>query len=133
MIDGAGFQALRPDVRSRLDFGHIQLIEQRLLHEHHADVRTVELVCGAGEEVTVERLDINLEMRRVMHGVDKNECADRSGCGNDLSKVAYRAERIRRGADREQAAASRNDLVNRIQLQHSGAWVHPNTAQNNTS
>ena len=67
-----------------------------------AHVRAVELVRRAGEEVALERGDIDEHVRRVVDGVHEHERAGRVREPRGPRHVGDRAERVRRGPDRDE-------------------------------
>ena len=61
--------------RRRLEPRQVERVDQRLASPEHADVRAVELVGRAGQEVGAERRDVDERVRRVVDGVHEDERA----------------------------------------------------------
>ncbi len=111
----AGLEPLGGVGRRGLELGRVELLEERLAAPEDADVRAVELVGGAGEEVGAERGDVDEGVRGVVDGVHEHERAGGVGEIGGAPHVVDRAERVRGGADREElvrgpSAAARSSV-----------------------
>ena len=81
------------------DLERRQRIEDVGLAVQRAEVRPEPLVGAAGQEVGVERLDVDRAVRRVRDGVDVGQRPDLVGAGDDLGDRVDRADRVARVAD----------------------------------
>ncbi len=89
----------------RLDPRRIEVVQAVPAPPEHADVRPVELVGGAGEEVAVEASHVGRNVRRRMDGVHEEERARGAGEGGGAGQIVDGPERVRRRAEGEEARA----------------------------
>src|SRR5439155_24866816 len=75
MILGAGLGPFRRSIRCRDQFRKIERFEEVVPAIKNSDMRAVELVGGAGEEVAIPIAHIDQLMRSKMDGIDKDLCA----------------------------------------------------------
>ena len=64
--------------------------------EHYADVRTVELVRRASEEIAADFLDVHEFVRRIMHRIHEHQRARTMSETRRPRDIVDRAERVRR-------------------------------------
>jgi hypothetical protein len=110
----AGLETLRRFVRRRSEPRHVERLDEILLSPQDPDVRAVELVGRAAQEVAVERGDVDQVVRGVVHGVDEHASADRAGELRGLRDVGDGAERVGRRVDGEQPGARGDRRLERI-------------------
>jgi len=86
----------------RIESRSVEGLDDLPLPPQNADVRSVKLVGRAGEEVASDRVHIDEVVRRVVHGVDEDDGVA-GGFREPTSggDVRNRADRVRRGADRQ--------------------------------
>ena len=72
-----------------------ELVEQLLATPQHADARrAADLVAGEDQEVAVDGLDVDRELRRGLRGVDHREGAERLGARHQVDDRVDRAEHV---------------------------------------
>ena len=126
--EGAGLEPLGSGVGRGLDLGHVEPLQQIPPHVHRAEVRPVELVRRAHQQIAADRADVHQRVRRVVDRVDE---AERAGVVREPGgggHVGDRAEGIRRGADRQELRPRREGAFERVPLQLAGRGVHRHRA-----
>ncbi len=95
VIQRAGFDAVR-----RLRILDAQAVRGKPIERagpriQHSDMRAIEFVARAQQEIHAERLDVEREMRRVMHRIDHQQRANFAGQPARKPDVVDGAERVR--------------------------------------
>ena len=84
VVERAPLPAVGDRVCVRANFVGTKALEVLALAEEHAHVRAEEFVGGAGEEIAVERGDVDEAVRAVVDGVDVGEGSGRVGEADDF-------------------------------------------------
>jgi hypothetical protein len=104
----SSLQTVRGRVGGGPQLGHVQILEEVVPAVQHPDVRSVELIRRAGQEVAAHQADIDQAVRGVMHGIDEHEGADVVGQAGSIGHVVDRAQGVRSRPDRQQPRAARD-------------------------
>ena len=94
VVERAGLQPIGRGGRRGRELRGIERIEQRLSSPQHPDVRAVELVGRAGEEIAVPGTHVRHVVRGVVHAVDEYQCPDGVRQRGQLRHVVHGAERV---------------------------------------
>ena len=94
-----------------------------------ADVRPVELVGRADEEVAVPRPHVDQVVRGVVDRVDERQGADRAGEPHGSRDVVDRAEGVRRGADGDELRALADLALEVVPVERARREIHPHDAE----
>ncbi len=94
-----------------------QPVEEGLLAVQHAEVRPVELVDGAGQEVRVEGLHVDRPVRRVVDRVDVGQGPDLVRAVDDRLHRVDRAHRVGGVADRHELRPRAECRLERLEVE----------------
>ena len=119
----AGLEPLRRRVGRGLQLGHVERSQQVAAPVEHADVRAVELVGGAGQQIAAERAHVDERVRRVVNRVDERQRASLVREARRAGDVVDGAERVRRRADRDELRARADDRRKMIPVELGGRRV----------
>ena len=134
MILGSRLHPLGSRVRGGPQLGDVESLEQVAAAIEHADVRPVELVGGAGQEVAAPGLDVDELVGREMDGIDERQRIGLVRHGDGPGDVVDRPERIGRGPDRQELGAMlAQAAVQVIPVELAGLGDHPGLADDDAA
>ena len=133
MREGAGLEPLGSEVGCGLDFGHVEPFQQIPPHVHRAEMRSVELVRRAHQQIAADRADVHQRVRRVVDCIDEAQGAGVVREPGGGGHIGDRAEDIRRGADGQELRPRREGALERVPLQLAGRGVHRHGANGQAS
>ena len=117
---GHAFEIRRPSFEPVVRGTHLvrgQRIQQVALAVQHARVGPEELVRGAHDEISIDRVHVHRSVRREMHRIDVRQRADLVGPEDDVRNAGDRPDRIRRPAERDELCLRPEGVVERRQVQ----------------
>lgn len=129
VVLGSGLEALGAVVGSGEEFGRVEFFEEFEAAVEDADVRSVELVGGAGEEVAAPLLDVDEVVWCVVYGVDEDAGAVGVGEFGGAADVVDGAEGVGGGAEGEDPGTFRDSAFQVVPIELSGGGYHADGAE----
>ena len=115
-------------VRGGQQLRDIERLEEVAAAVQHADVRPVELVGRAGQQIAAEGGHVNEHVRRIVHRIDEQQPSARVDEIARAAHVGDRAKRVRGGADRHQPGARADEPFEIAPVELPGPGDHARCA-----
>src|SRR5215217_7887725 len=109
MIQGSRLDSLRHRIRRGQQLGDLEPGEDSLPSVQNADMRSIELVRGAGQEVALDMAHVYRLVGSEMHGVDEGQRSCIPGQGGCAGDIIHGAERVGRAPDGKQSWTARHE------------------------